>query len=457
MTRTGLARSLSGQRCGRTGPGQEVALVDIALWIVLGILTALVALGAFVGAQFLTRGTPIERLRALERDRTAPTAAQEEFRRMVETHVSTELTRGNRVEILSNGEEVYPRLFEDLRSARDLITWHVFWFKPGRLADELEEILLERARAGVEVLFLYDWFGTRGVDEAYFRKLKDGGVEVACFRPPRPTTLYKVQQRSHARTVVVDGRIGYTGGFAIHDDWMGDGRHEGQWRDTSARLEGPAVYQLQAGFIDDWAEATRQLLVGDRVFPEGDARPGDTHAGVFFSAPALGATRAEQYFALSIAGSSETLYITNAYFVPDDDFRRMLVDAVGRGVDVRVLTPGGNTDRPSTWYAARCHYEALLEGGVRIYEYRPTMVHAKTLVADRMWSSVGTMNFDNRSMALNDEVTLLCHDPRVGRRLHDRFLQDIELADELELDAFRRRGAWERAQERAWVVASRLL
>lgn len=431
-------------------------LVDIALWIALVGLAALVALGAFVGAQFLTRGTPVERIRELERDQTAPTAGQAEFRRMMETHLSTELTRGNRVEVLFNGDEVYPRLFEDLRAARDLITWHVFWFKPGRLADELKDVLVERSRAGVDVLFLYDWFGSRGVDDGYFEELADAGVEVACFRPLRPTTVYKVQQRSHARTVIVDGRIGYTGGFAIHDDWLGDGRQEGQWRDTSVRFEGPAVYQLQAGFIDDWAEATAQLLIGDRVFPEAD-RPGDVHAGVFFSAPALGATQVEQYFALSIRGAGETLFITNAYFVPDDDFRRMLVDAVGRGVDVRVLTPGGNTDRPSTWYAGRCHYEELLEAGVRIYEYRPTMVHAKTMVADGMWSSVGTMNFDNRSMALNDEVTLLCHDEHVARRLHDRFLQDIELADEIDLEAFGRRGGWEKAKERVWVLASRLL
>ncbi len=432
-------------------------MLGIALWVTLGALALACALLVAVGALFLTRGTPMTGVRALDADRKPPGAGEAAFRREVESHLGAELTRGNRVEVLFNGEEVYPRLFEDLRGAQDLITWHVFWFKPGQLADELKTILVERARAGVTVLFLYDWFGSLGVDDAYFEELREAGVEVACFRPLRPSTVYKVQQRSHTRTVVVDGRVGYTGGFAIHDAWRGDGRHPGQWRDTSVRFEGGAVYQLQAGFVNDWTEATGELLVGDRVFPEGDRDPGDTRAGVFFNAPGLGSTDVEQYFALSIWGARETLYVSSAYFVPDDDFRRLLVDAARRGVDVRILTPGRNTDKMSTFWAARRHFEVLLEGGVRLYEYRPTMVHAKTLVVDGVWSSVGTMNFDNRSMALNDEVTLLCHDPDVGRRLHERFLEDLALADELALDAFRERGAVQRVKEMAFVLLSRFL
>jgi cardiolipin synthase len=251
--------------------------------------------------------------------------------------------------------------------------------------------------------------------------------------------------------------VGYTGGFAIADEWLGDGRVQGDWRDSSARIEGPCVRQLQAGFVENWTEATGELLVGERVFPKDGTPAGGCCAGVLFTTPSLGSTEAERYFALSISGARERLYITNAYFIPDDDFRRLLVEAAARGVDVRVLTPGANTDKPATWYAGRHRYEELLAAGIRIWEYRPTMVHAKSLVADGVWASVGTLNFDNRSMALNDEITLLCHGAELGSHLEERFLLDLELADELELDRFRRRGSWERAKERLAVGVARVL
>lgn len=426
--------------------------------IALGIVAAFGLFFSFIGLLYLTRGTPLERIRVMKEADEPPDVSDAAFTRVFETHVNTELTDGNSVEVLFNGDEVYPRLWEDLQGARKVITWHVFWFKPGKLADRLQEILVERSLAGVKVLFLYDQFGAWGMDGDYFRTLRQAGVEVHCFRPLRWNTLYKWQQRSHMRSVVIDGEIGYTGGFAIHDDWQGDGRHEDQWRDTSVRLTGPAVSQLQGAFSANWVEATGELLAGDLLFPGKARQRGDSQrAGLMFGAPSIGSTDVERYYALSIFGASSTLYITNAYFVPNDDFRELLIQTVERGVDVRVLTPGRNTDKKSTWYAGRCHYEELLAAGVRIYEYAPTMVHAKTLVVDRVWSAVGTINFDNRSISLNDEVTLVVHDPRVGERLHARFLEDLTLAKELDLESFAQRGRWERIKERFWVVFSRVL
>jgi cardiolipin synthase A/B len=431
--------------------GQTIA------FILLGLAAAIGGLFSFIGLLYVSRGNPLECVRELDDDGGGG-IEEADFQQQIEKHVNTALALGNRIELLFNGDEVYPRLWADLQAARRLITWHVFWFKPGRLADRLHEILAERARAGVRILFLYDHFGAWGVDRAYFESLRAAGVEVHCFRSLQWNTLYKWQQRSHTRTVVIDGAIGYTGGFAIHDDWQGDGLHEDQWRDTSVRMRGPAVHQLQAAFAADWVEATGQLLVGDLVFPECVTHEDGSHrAALLYGAPSIGSTDVERYFALTIHGARRSLFITNAYFVPDDDFRRLLREAVERGVDVRVLTPGANTDKPSTWYAGRCHYEELLAAGVRIYEYTPTMVHAKTIVADEVWSAVGTMNFDNRSMSLNDEVTVLIDDEQIGRTLHCRFLQDLEHARELELAAFRTRGLWERAKERFWVAASRLL
>jgi len=438
----------------------ENSVPDPLFYVLLAVLAILVLLFSYIGILYLFRGTPMDRIRVLSDEGAEPTPVTDDlFCDVMESQTGVEMEPHNTVEVLFNGDGVYPRLFEDLRAAEQLITFHVFWYRPGRLAEQLREILEERARAGVRVLFMHDFFGSHPIDDDYYESMQQAGVEVVTFRPLRHDTLHKVQQRSHTRTVVIDGRIGYTGGFAIADEWLGDGRHEDQWRDTSVRILGPSVLHLQSAFVADWTEACGQLLTGSTLFPRREElhTEGSTYGGLLYTTPSPGSTAAERFMALSIAGSRETLYITNAYFVPDDDFRRLLCEAVERGVDVRVLTPGSNTDKKSTWYAARCHYEELLAGGVRIYEYRPTMVHAKTLVADAAWCSVGTMNFDNRSFALNDEVVYMMSDRKVAQVLHDAFLEDIELADELELEPFRRRGALERMKERFWVGFSRVL
>ena len=427
----------------------------LALLIVMG--TALLFFTA-AGFLYLTRGNPIEGVRVIGGAETAPDVSSHLFVKQVERHVNADMTDGNSLEILFNGDEVYPRLWDDLRAAEKTITWHVFWFKPSELADTLADVLIERLRAGVQVYFLHDAFGSKGIDDDYWQRLQDAGAEVHAFRGLSWNDMYKWQNRTHTRTVVIDGKVGYTGGFAIHDYWQGDGRHEDQWRDTSVRLDGPTVHQLQAAFASDWAEATGQLLVGDHLFPPEPLDPPGSHtAGLIYGSPSLGSTDIERFYALTIAGARERLWITNAYFVPDDDFRRLLLQAAAAGVDVRVLTPGGNTDKPSTWYAGRRHYEELLDGGIRIYEYDPTMVHAKTLTVDGCWCAVGSANFDNRSMSLNDEVILMMSARDLARNLETRFEEDLQLATELHLDTFRSRGPWAKAKEHFWVLFSRLL
>jgi cardiolipin synthase len=266
--------------------------------------------------------------------------------------------------------------------------------------------------------------------------------------------LEKAYARSHIRVVVVDGRIGYTGGFGMDDKWLGDARNEDEWRETNVRFVGPAVRQLQATFATGWAEATGELLTGDLLFPpDSDDPAGTMRAALLHTAPTIGSTAAERLLALSIAGARTSLYITNSYFVPDDDFVRLLTECAGRGVDVRVLTPGAKNDVKSTWYAGRAQYERLLSGGVRIYWYQPTMIHAKAFVVDGCWASIGTMNFDNRSLAFNDESNLMVLDDDFGAQVREMFLTDLERAHEVTLDEFRRRPRKERLYE--WA-ASRL-
>jgi cardiolipin synthase A/B len=260
--------------------------------------------------------------------------------------------------------------------------------------------------------------------------------------------LNRAATRSHVRVIVVDGRIGYTGGFGLADYWLGDGHHDREWRESNVRFEGPAVAALQAAFAAGWAEATGMLLTGDTYFPPQIFEPaGQTMAGLMHTVPAVGSTPAERFLALSIAGSRKTLYITNSYFVPDQDFRKMLIDAVRRGVDVRVITAGDKSDVKTTVFAGRAYYDELLRGGVRIFEYSPTMVHAKTIVADGIWSSVGSMNFDNRSMAFNNESNLNVLDRKFGTEMDSVFLDDLTHSREILLPAWERRSSFERAAE----------
>lgn len=235
----------------------------------------------------------------------------------------------------------------------------------------------------------------------------------------------------------------------------------GAWRETNARFSGPAAVQLQAAFIAQWAEATGELLTGERFLPLGGApattAAGATEAAVVYSPPLTGSTTAERLFARSIASARSGLYIANAYLVPDENFVQLLVAAAHRGVDVRVLTNSAQSDVKMTWLAGRARYETLLAAGVRIYEYQPTTMHAKTFVVDGAWSSVGTMNLDNRSLAYNDEVALVALDGGVGAIMESRFLEDLRFADEMRLDAFRRRSRVQRLLERAASILASLL
>jgi cardiolipin synthase A/B len=319
-------------------------------------------------------------------------------------------------------------------------------------------VLRERARAKVRVLFLIDAFGSQHLSNDYLQSLRDAGVEVGRLRTLHWSTLSNASTRSHVRVVVVDGRIAYTGGFGIADYWLGDGHHDEQWRESNVRFQGPAAMELQAAFAAAWAEATGELLTGPLFFPRSGFQPAGTmHAALMFTSPTTGSTPAERFLALTITGARRTLYITNSYFVPDDDFRRLLVRAAKRGVDVRILTVSNKTDVKTTWYAGRHHYEELLRAGIRIFEYQPTMLHSKTIAVDGLWSSVGSMNFDNRSMAFNNEANLVVLDSTFGAQMDSVFVDDLRYAREIKLNEFSKRTAWTRFLETGATLLSRLL
>ena len=414
--------------------------MSILKYSLLTILIILVVSMMLVGFLSITRGATVRTVIA-EGDREGPPQVSDSlFAHSIELFTGTHLDEANKIEILLNGEGTYPKLWKDIESAKKTLTVQMYYSQPGVVADTMKKYLVDRAKAGVRVLLLLDAFGSQPLKKDWIADLRNAGVEVAWLRPLRWYTLHKATQRSHVRVVVVDGRVGYTGGFGLADYWLGDGKHKDQWRETNVRFYGPTVAALQAAFAAGWAETTGELLTGNIFFPPVAFEDrGNVKAGLMHSLPTIGSTPAERFLALTIAGSRKTLYITNSYFVPNTDFCDLLIKAAHRGVDVRVLTVGKETDVKTTWYAGRALYEKLLAGGVKIYEYQPTMMHAKTIVVDGLWSAMGSMNFDNRSIAFNNESQILALDAGIGQQMDQIFLNDLQHAKEMKLEECKKR------------------
>jgi cardiolipin synthase len=436
--------------------------------IVLGVVAFLITLAfAFVGAPHLFRTTPVRRVVGMDSDTTSLDFESDELVNALRLTVQTALEPGSTAELLNNGDGTFERLWQDLRAARHSITIVSYYGTPGEVTDTLATILADRARAGVEVRWVYDGVGSGTLADDYFAPIREAGVRTATFRAVRGHTLDRVNNRSHVRSVVIDGTIGYTGGFGFDDNWLGDGCSHGQWRDCNVRLTGPVIGSLLATFITHWAEAANELIVSESLArgqpgghvghsPAAGAVP-LARAGIMLSGGTMGSSSAERLLATTIALSRRSLLITNAYFIPDDDLIDLLVEARKRGVDVRVLTNGARTDVKLALWAGRRRYERLLDGGIRIFEYQPALLHAKTIVADGAWSVVGTINFDNRSLAFNNEISLIALDPTFAEQLEVQFQADTGLAQEIDLARFRRRSLRHRFLEQTATLVSRWL
>jgi cardiolipin synthase len=417
------------------------------------VLSAIGHVLALIGFLQMTRGTAVRHVQSVGTDKKEVGVTEPEFPLLVTMLAGASLAGGHRVEVLLNGDGTYPRMWEDLRSAQRSITLQLYYGAPGRMARAIGDILRERLAAGVRVFILYDAFGTVDIPASELAAFRAAGASIEPFRPIRLSRLHLAQNRSHVRGIVIDGRIGWTGGFGIDDKWFGDG-HTNGWRETNVRFEGAAIRQLEAAFAAAWAEATGVLFTG-RVTAA--SHQGGVSAGLLYTTPTLGSTTAERFLALSIASARQTLYITNPYFVPDTNFVEMLVASAKRGVDVRILTAGPKTDVTFVRLAGRATYGALLDAGVRIHEWQPTTLHAKTFVVDGEWSAIGSMNFDNRSMALNDESTLMVLDRETGAQMVRLFFDDLQHATEITAAEFRRRSWRDRLMERAANVVTRSL
>ena len=333
------------------------------------------------------------------------------------------LIAGNRIKALQNGDEIFPAMLAAIRGARETVTFETYIYWSGEIGKKFSEALCERARAGVKVHVMLDWVGTGKIEKQYLTDLKSAGVEVERYHPLRWYSVARINNRTHRKLLVVDGRIGFTGGVGIADLWAGHAESKEHWRDSHYQLEGPAVAQMQAAFSDNWIKTRAKVLFGQDYFPE--LKPaGSSWAQVFRSSRGEGSESVRLMYLLSIASATNTIRVQAAYFVPDDLAIETFLSARKRGVKIELIVPGPHSDAEIVQSASRSRWGQLLDGGVEIYEYQPTMYHCKVIIVDDVWVSVGSTNFDDRSFRLNDEANLNIYDPVFAAKQVEVFNDD---------------------------------
>ena len=401
-------------------------------WTV-GIVTFLLTTLAWLLLQNLSLGDK----QIDERIEVAYAASDPQFERVMGAVLGPTLVGGNRVQALQNGDEIFPAMLDAIRSAQHTITFETYIYWSGTIGKEFAQALAERARAGVNVHVVLDWWGTE-LEEPNLEVLRDAGIALQRYNPPRLTTLGRMNNRTHRKLLVVDGRTGFIGGVGIADAWRGHAQDPQHWRDMHYRVEGPVVAQLQAAFLDNWVALTGHLLHGQKYLPPLEAA-GTQAAQAFTSAPGGGAESMQLMVLMSIAAARSTLALSMAYFVPDNVAVNALVAAAQRGVRVQMIVPGAHSDSDLVRRASRFEWGPLLRAGVEIYEYQPTMYHCKVMIVDGLWTSVGSTNFDSRSFSVNDEANLNVLDAPFAETQRATFDADLQLSRRVTLEEWENR------------------
>jgi cardiolipin synthase A/B len=378
------------------------------------------------------------------------------FAATLEAHVQTPITGGNRVGLLVNGDAIFPAKLAAIRGARASITYAEYFWGEGEVGRDIAEALAERCRAGIPVKVLLDAVGTLHMPGEHRAAMLRAGCRVHTFRPLARLSLRRHNNRNHRRILVVDGRVGLTGGSGVSDKWTGNGTRPDHWHDVDLQVEGPAVPWLQAAFAESWREATHEILGGPAYLPPATRAAGEVRVQVVASSPAAGSYAAYTMVLLALTGARRSILVTNPYFVLDEPMTDALLAAARRGVRVRVLTPG-KIDHNLVRAASRHDYGRLLQGGVEVFEYQASLLHAKTLVVDGTWATIGSTNLDNRSFALNDELNVAVHDVAVARQLQELFERNLQRARRIDYETWRRRGIKERLQETLMLPVRDLL
>ena len=407
-----------------------------------GALALILALSGSSACTITTMITGREKRETYELDRGLK-VTDPAFRRSAEA-LGSPMVGGNSATLLENGDEIFPAMVRDIRQAKKSVDLETYIFQPDRAGRLIADALIAAAHNGVEVRLLVDAWGSK------FKGLKkefdDAGVEARKYRPVHPLSIHKIGRRTHRKILVVDGRIAYTGGLGIDERWLGNARNTKEWRDTQVRVEGPVVAQMQAIFSEDWTFTTGEILTGSIYYPAIEPA-GSTLAQAVKASLGDATSLSKMLYYVAIESATRSIYIQNAYFLPDKQVRQALVDAAKRGVDVQIMVPGRNIDLPMVRQASWSHYGELLEAGVHIWEYEPTMLHNKTMVVDGIYSTVGSINFSARSMSKNAEESLAFYDKDFARKMEAMFQKDRARCDEITYAQWKHRGFTKRLSE----------
>jgi len=382
--------------------------------------------------------------------------ADPQFERTLGVLLGPSILDGNRISTLLNGDQIFPAMLSAIRGAQKTITFETYIYWSGQIGKDFAEALSERARAGVKVHVLLDWVGSSKIDDSYLKLMESSGVQVRKYHPLRWYNLGRMNNRTHRKLLIVDGRIGFTGGVGIAEKWTGNAQDPEHWRDSHFKLEGPAVAQMQATFMDNWVKTTGKVLHGADYFPLLKAA-GSAKGQIFSSSPTGGSESMHLMYLLAITAAQHSIELSSSYFVPDELTRKAMVEALKRGVKIRIITPGEHIDTETVRRSSRGLWGELLEAGAEMYEYQPTMFHCKVMVVDGLLTSVGSTNFDDRSFRLNDEANLNIYDADIAQQQIAVFEQDLKRSRRITLEQWRKRPLSEKAWEKAAALLGPLL
>ena len=376
-----------------------------------------------------------------------------EFLNELEPLVNSKITRNNLIEVIENGDHFYEAELDAMRQARHSINLEAYIFHKGKLTDQVLQVLTERARAGVHVNLVLDAAGSLSTRKSYFKELKEAGGKVDWYHRLRLHNWFLANNRTHREITLVDGSTAFVGGAGYADWWRYGTKKDPRWRDTMVRIRGDAARAIQGTFLENDLEASGRIINGGDYFPPATPDPGKTTALVITSTPSSGgSTRSRVLFQTLIAGARKSIYITTPYFLPDRSMTDELVQAAKQGVSVNVIVPGKHDDHALTRSSGRSSYGKLLKAGAKVYEYEPSMIHAKIAIFDGVWSVVGSTNLDNRSFGINDEINVAILDPQIAGRLTHDFEEDAAQSRKVSLQEWEKRSLSERLLEMVgWI------
>lgn len=351
--------------------------------------------------------------------------AHQQFEREMGTLLGSAILPGNQITALQNGDAIFPAMLQAIRAAKSTINFETYIYWSGRTGEAFAQALTERASAGVKVQLMLDWLGSQKMALQLLTQMRDAGVEIERYHALRWYSLGKLNNRTHRKVLIIDGKIGFTGGVGIADEWTGHAQDPNHWRDMHFQIEGPVVAQFQAAFLDNWIKTTGRVLNGEAYFPS-LAPAGELKMQMFMSSPAGGSESMRLMYLMAITAAEQSIDIEAAYFIPDALMSRELITARSRGVRIRILVPGKHIDSETVRLATKRAWGPLLHSGVEIYEYEPTMLHCKMLIFDHHMVSVGSTNFDMRSFELNDEASLNVYDPGFAQSMTEVFEADLK-------------------------------